>query len=217
MSPVSTRTPQSASLSPCLITCTRPSSPRTSEKLPQVSATAPSLRVLSGTLLSDGIVLCPSRSLALIGPWHITARGGRERTCGVWGRPTWDTKWMPPSVHLVVSAVQSTQKQKRPPGINPVGCLDLPAANVFPVLPTQARWWTLQGLNRAGFSGELATPARLEPRADRDGSDLHIEEAKDFVIRPHGQGCRVRPRSRRCRRNRRRPPRPAPSSCPGSP
>jgi len=45
MSSTSTRTPQSASLSPCFTTCTRPSSPRASEKLAHVRITAPSLRV----------------------------------------------------------------------------------------------------------------------------------------------------------------------------
>jgi len=71
MSPASTRTPQSASVSSCFTTCTRPSSPRASEKLAHVSATAPSLRVLNGECSSDESGLCSSRSLALIGPWPI--------------------------------------------------------------------------------------------------------------------------------------------------
>ena len=49
MSPASTRTPQSASLSPRFATCTKPSSPQGSEKLSHVSAKAPSLCVLSGS------------------------------------------------------------------------------------------------------------------------------------------------------------------------
>ena len=86
MSPASTRTPQSASLSPCLTTCTRPSSPRASEKLSHVSATAPSSRVEQQTPLPRR--WSPAQA-ADVRTWdHGTVPLGESESerCGVWGR-----------------------------------------------------------------------------------------------------------------------------------